>query len=341
MTKREKIRYEIDRLNRLWMQELDRDGLPLGPPVALEGSFQTRDNALLYRLWTIPTLEGQREIPRQIHLTGRWSLTSNHDLALSLDQAHSQREGDLLVLKGTLIYAESDALGFAITTRKKGGQETRILRLTGRWEADPQNRLTFHVDKEKGKDDLLRLEAAWEVGNQNELIYRYTKRPLDDGSKGDRELSFRGIWELSEADRLTYRLDLEGKSAFRFRGTVESQSLLAKEGAIRYQIGMEAAGRKRPTARTVTLFGKWKVNHDLSLDFELTRQEGKAQRLRFGTTHRLSGDNEISFFLEDERGKPLGLEIRFRKADLGVELFLRLQRRQKDELIEAGGRIPF
>ena len=340
MPKRQKIRYEIDHLNRLWMQELDSDALALGPRILLEGFFQTKNNSLFYRLRTIPKFEDQIQIPRDILLTGRWSLTDNHDLALTLDQTSSQREGDVLVLKGNLLYAESDALGFSVTTHQKDGQKTRTLRLEGRWETDPRNRLAFYLEKERGSEDALRFESAWETGKQNELIYRYTKRSLFGGPKVEQSLGFRGFWEISARDRLTYRLDAQGHSVFRFRATLESKSLLAKEGEIRYQIGIELAGRKNPLERTVTLFGKWKVNRDFSLDFELDRPE-KPQRFRFGATYRLVGDDEISFSLEDERGRPFGIEVRFRKADVAAELFLRLQRTQKETVIEAGGRIPF
>lgn len=341
MPQREKIRYEVDHLNRLWMQELDRDGLPLGPRIALEGSFRTKKNALLYRLRTAPKLESRRRLPHEIFLTGQWSLTPNHDLALTLGESSSQREGDVLILKGNLLYAESNVLGFAVTTRKKGERQARILRLEGKWEADPENRLTFHVEKERGDDDVLRFEAAWEVGKQNELIYRYTKRLLPKGERREETLSLRGFWEISDENRLTYRFDADGESVFHFRATLESRSLLAKEGAVRYQVGIELTGRKRPKPQTITLFGKWKLNHDLSIDFELTHQKGNPQRLHFGATYRLPNNHEVSFSLEDERGRPFGIEVRFKKEEVGAEFFLRLKRGQKEDLIEAGGRIPF
>lgn len=339
--RREKIRYEIDHLNRLWMEELDADGLPLGPRIALEGSFKTRNNVLLYRLKAAPQLEEARRIPRQLHLTGQWSLTSNHDLALTLDQASSQEEGDRLLLKGNFLYAESDALGFSFTTRQKETERTQTLRLEGKWEADPQNLLTFHVEKEKGEEDILRLESSWEVGKQNELIYRYEKRLLAEGPRREETLTFKGFWEVSAVDRLTYRLDVEGDSAFHFRAALQSHTLLAKEGAIRYQIGIELSGRRKPLLQTVTLFGKWKLNRNLSLDFELTPRGEGPQRIRFGTSARFLRGEEVSFFLEDEEGRPLGMEVRFKKRELGPELFMRLKREKAEDLIEAGGRVPF
>ena len=274
---------------------------------------------------------------------GRWSLTPNHDLALTLDERIG-RSGESLTLVGKIISVDAGELVFAVRTRTEEGAEAiRLVKLSGSWRADPENRLTFAVSKGGDEEDLLTFQGAWEVGDHHEILYRYQKRDLATKEKTEEVLAFRGTWEIRENEALTYALTLSGDSRFDFRAALQSPSLIGKKNEIRYQIGIGLSGAKDFTVRKITLFGKWKLSRDLSLSFEMAYGDGARRAVLFGTTYHVNEEDEIIFALKSLEGKNLGIEVTFTRAFFKGEgkAFLQFYKDAVESRIEGGVRIPF
>src|SRR3989338_1096896 len=166
---------------------------------------------------------------------GKWELTPDH-----IVQYKSKDLNEEIKFKGSLIAAEQDALVFSVTKRQEDQTVvTSIRKLTGTWRANPQNQLVFEVEKEDGKKDALTFKAGWKLNDQHEIVYTYDEANLKTKKKQSQELVFQGYWDISEKNRLTYFLGGNSESAFRFRGTFQTASILAKKGEIRYQLGVE------------------------------------------------------------------------------------------------------
>ncbi len=272
---------------------------------------------------------------------GNWQITPNHEIQYRRKRRtlHSPLEEEI-ALKGNLVAAEETGLTLQAWERREGEELiSRLLTLRGRWEADARNRLSFLVERQSDRTDRLTLAAGWEVGPSHELLYRTTRRHLKTKERDLHTLTFRGYWDVTEANRLTYVLDRDSDSAFRFRGTFQSRALQAKAGRIRFQIGVQAEGRRR--VQTVTLFGKWKLSHDLSLEFEVPYGDGAVQGIGFGASFELGARGTITGRLLARRGQPLGVELLFTRPFLKGqgEAFARLRRNLDENVAEAGLRV--
>ncbi|MBP9733613.1 MAG: hypothetical protein KBD07_04480, partial [Candidatus Omnitrophica bacterium] len=172
------------------------------------------------------------------------------------------------------------------------------------------------------------------------------------------QLVFRGAWELTQKNQITYVLEADTDSAFRFRGAFQTPSILAKSGEIRFVIGAEAAGkaaalRRRGAGRTraagkgvqtVTFFGSWKFGRDFALKFELDEGPGRRKRVfKFGGDWTYLKGRTLSANLRNERGKQLGFELlwtrSFALARGDGEIFARIERTAAETAGEAGARL--
>jgi hypothetical protein len=263
---------------------------------------------------------------------GSWSLGPNGNLRYR--GAGKDEEAEL---NAPLIAAEPDALVVGLTARQSDQKTvTRLAKLTGTWKADAKNRLVFEVERESGKNDELTFQGLWEINKAQEIVYRLRRTRLKTKTKRSTELVFRGFWDLSEKNRLTYVLSGDSDSAFRFRGAFQTKSILAKAGQIRYQIGLEAAGRR--SVRTVTLFGRWLVSRDLGVSFETESADGVRRTILFGGDFRLNDRDRIAVDLKHRDGAPLGVELVLTREVLGGDghLFLRLKKSLEGSRVEAG-----
>lgn len=265
-------------------------------------------------------------------MDGTWQLTKRHELQ------YRRRDGSReIVLTGNLVAAEPTAL--VAQFREISSDEvvtSRLFWLRGRWQADSRNRLNFLIQREQGKEDRLTLEGGWEVNQANEILYRYQRDLRSRGNLQLQTFRFQGRWDLGGANQLTYLLDENSDSTFRFRGTFQTPSILAKDGAIRYQVGVEVEGKKR--FNVVTLFGAWKLSRDLALDFDLATGGVSSRTIRFGATYQVDSDDAISARLTTAEGKPLGLEVIFTRDFLKGQGqgFVRLVRSLEETAVEGG-----
>lgn len=282
------------------------------------------------RLTALNQLTHRREI-----VDGAWELTPRH-------QVRYRRRGreETVVLTADLVAAEPAGLTVQVTGDQLDGDLVgQTLTLRGRWQADAANRLTFLVERERGRFDRLILGGGWGLGPHQELLYR-VQRTDARGRPIIRTLTFRGAWELPAGRQLTYLLEAASDSAFRFRGAFQTPSVLAKAGELRYQLGAEAGGR-RGYVRTITLFGKWKLSRDLALSFELPVGQGRPHTMRFDATYALGPRQTVTAALAAGDGRPLGLEVIFSRQFLQGqgEAFVRLRRALEESAVEAGLRV--
>jgi len=280
-------------------------------------------------------LEAEHKAPHQVKLRGKWSLNKNHDLVLTLDKWRRQRVGDELTLQGQIVAASANSISFTLTSRSRKDIATRnILKLQGVWQADERNRLTFRIKKGEGRHDTLTFDGIWEVDKKHKVVYRYKKAQLLRKTILKKTLIFEGSWNITKRNRLSYKLSLDGKSAFDFKTGL---GLLSKD-YIKYGLGIGVSEKAQPIKRTITLFGKWKIKKNVGLLFEIEYEKGKAKAIVFGANAKLAKRDKVEFKLKNKLKKDLGMELKLSRKLLkgDGEAFLKLLRDKKEAAIYVG-----
>lgn len=333
-------RYTLDDFNRLVAGEASGvTGRQLGARV-MEGRVTTdRQGRLVYYVET-PAMDSGPAGPRTVRLDGTWKLTANHELALALHETGA-RQRRTLYLRGAIVGAQADRLVFAL--RRHGGDEATAQQviLRGRWRADAKNRLSFLVEKGRGLEDRLTLQSGWQIGPRHELRYRYRQRV--PGHRRDEEhlVALEGSWDITQADRLVYRLAGSPAGALEFTARLRSPSLIARQGRIVYDIGVGVSGGKLEPRR-VTLSGAWKLRRDLSIAFEVPYAGGRVQAIRFEGTYALTPMNQVIVALSNRWRQPLGLTVTFtRELSRRARLFLRVHRSPQETSAIGGVQVRF
>ena len=333
----EKLRYEVDPHNRLIIQETGKK-LPLTRfRRVLDGRFKTGpNNSLIYHIkapmyGVTPDLKA----PHQVKFRGKWSLTKNHDLKLTLDKWRRQRVGDELTLQGQIVAASADSISFAVTTRsKKDIATTDILKLQGRWQADEHNRLTFRVKKGEGRHDTLTLDGIWEVDKNHRIVYRYEKAQLIRKRRLKKTIIFEGHWDIAKRNRLSYQISRQAKSIFEFQTAIAALD----KNYIKYRVGIGISGKKQPIRGVITLFGTWKIKRNIGLLFEIKYEEGKTKAIVFGANAKLTKTDNVEFKLKNYLHKDLGMELKLSRKLLkgDCQAFLKLLKSKKEASIYVG-----
>ena len=330
--------YSFDRFNRLIVKDpLD----PLRVARVVEGRMSTDSkNRLLYHVET-GAQSSNRHIPHKFILDGSWKLTPNHDLELSLHESE-RNFGQRVYLRGSVVRAEASAIVFALEQHEQMGKiASHQLTLSGNWQADSDNRLNFLVGRSDGLEDRLILKGGWEMGTHNEIIYRYRKRAQSEKDAKEHTLVFDGSWDLTGTDRLTYRISGSDNSAFGFRASFQSPSLLARDGRIIYQVGIDVTG-SRARYRRISIFGTWKLHRDLSVSFEIPYTGGRIDPIRFEGTYSPTRRDRISVALRNNRHEPIGLTVTFTKDVLpDISFFLELRKDAEERSAIGGVRVRF
>lgn len=335
------VRYAFDERNRLVVSDRRPSAERLRPSRIVEGMVTTGPGNRLLYLADAPAATDGRAAPHRYHLDGTWALTRGHELSLALHEtARGNRQ--TLYLNGTIVDAKAHSLAFALWRHGLNGRRTaQRLSLTGRWQADQKNRLTFLVERADGSEDRLTFQGAWTVGPHHELLYRYRQRTGTRQTGSPHTLRFSGIWDIRRANRLVYQVEGSPDSAFDFRASLQRPSLNAREGRLVYQVGVGLA-RGRTQTQRVVLFGTWKLNRDLSVSFEIPYAGGRAQAIRFEGRYALTARDRIAVALQNRRHEPLGLTVTFTR-DLAPDasLFLRLHRDDRERSAIGGVRVRF
>jgi len=306
MKRTQKIKYAVDPHNRLIASETGKESGVAGFRHVLDGRFKIdKFNTLSYHL----KHPQSSPIPQQLTLSGRWSLDKKHNLVIILDKKHNQIVKDRLTLKAQIINAKADKLEFLIASKdQKGKPHLYTLALSGCWQADKYNRLTFSVKRTKDLHEQLTLRGAWEVNRRNQIIYTYTNTSLKKSKKNTHTITFKGYWQICKLNRLIYVLNKQTGSGFDFKISLGKS---AKYG-LEYEIGIGA----RPKRKKISLFGRWKVNRRLGLTFEMPAENGKITRLIFGAKLKLQNNTYLEARLKNSFGKDLGIKVRLSKTIL-------------------------
>jgi hypothetical protein len=343
----EKIRYEIDPYNRLILGDSGaKSDLPKFRQV-IDGQFKIgENNSLSYRVksphHSLRSGAGQApfssdtQIPYQIKLNGRWSLTDDHELRLTLDGQGRQTFGDQITLQGEILDINESSLLFAVTTTtKEATRSTYLLNLAGIWKADEFNRLSFHIKKESGRYDILTFSGVWEINKNHEIIYQYEKARLIRKKRETHTLIFKGYWDIKEPLRISYLLSAGTDSGFDFN----TSAGIFKEGYIKYELGIGSADKVGPVRRVVTLYGKWNMKKNIGLIFEIEYENKKTKAIIFGADARLTDMDTILFKLRNEaENKDIGvsLELSHKILKGDGEAFLRLLKQNSESAVYAG-----
>jgi len=311
----------------------------------LKGEFKLdENNNLIYFINKPASWCRKYNIPNKIEFRGKWRLTSNHDLALDIEEKEERWQKKSLVLKGEVLDCKENCLIFKVKSRLSPAlTRFSLLKLKGRWRADKFNRITFEVSK-KEKPDILTFKGAWSLNGNQQIIYKYEKLK----TKFKRGLIFRGFWDISLRNRLSYILEgseagsrASSLSGFDFRAYLGSPNVYPAKGKIKYRIGIGL--KKERVKRTVTLYGIWKFSRKLGLIFEMD-YAGRIRRIQFAATVDLSRKDRITFTLRDKENKPLGMSLTFRRRFLprkDFEYFLRLKRNGQVSGLDIGGTLRF
>ncbi|MCK4947764.1 MAG: hypothetical protein KAS46_05280 [Candidatus Aureabacteria bacterium] len=329
MKKTEKIKYEIDPHNRLIFTKTGRKSkLPKYREV-IDGRIKIdKNNSFIYHV----KQPQDSKLPQQVKFSGKWYLNKNHDLVLTLDKKHKMYAGDKLTIKGEIKDAKANKLVFSVAAKDILNQPREyILNLSGSWQADKYNRLTFNVKRNKGITDILTFKGGWSINKQNQIIYTYEKAHLKTKKRVTKTINFKGHWNITEKHRILYVLNKKIDSQFDFKVSLGKP---LKRG-LQYKIGIGSV----PSKEKITLFGEWKVNRRLGVLFEMPYEKGILQRIVFGASCKPGKNSTIEFKLRNELGKDLGMDIKLSKKilkDQG-EIFLRAITSKKEKQFLIGG----
>ena len=329
-----KVRYEIDPHNRLIIRCSDKKtSLPLFRKV-LDGYYKIdKNNKLIYHVKE--PLTRDKDTPRQIKLKGKWSLTKNHDLKLTLDNWKRQTYGDQVILKGDIIDVDKNSFSFAVTTRtKENVMSTHMLKLQGSWQADSNNRLTFRAKKQKSHPDTLVLDGVWELSKNHQIIYTYEKKHLLRTKKKLHTLTFKGSWDILDKTRISYVIDRNTNSTFNFRTSLG----IFKGNYIKYELGIGLSYRAKPIKRKVALFGKWKIKKNIGLVFEVEYEKGEVYAVVFAVNAKLTDKDTLLVRLKNMIGKDVGVELKLSHKILNGNgtMFFRALKSKRESAIFAG-----
>jgi hypothetical protein len=333
----QKLRYEVDPHNRLIVGKAGKRSSLTRFRKVLEGRFKTgRNNILIYHIKApMYGAESGLKVPHQVKLKGKWSLTENHDLKLTLDKWRRQSLGDELTLQGEILQAQANSLLFAVTTRSKENIPlTYLFRLRGIWQTDKHNRLTFRVKKGRGRYDALVFDGIWEVDKHHRIVYRYEKSQLIRKEKLEKTLIFKGFWDISRRNKVSYKLSMDGKSIFVFQTDIS----FLTDNYIRYKIGIAISDKKWPVRRVLTLFGEWKIKRDVGLLFEIEYEQGRTGAIVFGAEIKLTKREKFEFKLKNSLGQNLGLKLKLTRERLkgDSQTFLKMFKSKKECSIYMG-----
>ncbi|MBP7216885.1 MAG: hypothetical protein KBA46_06345 [Candidatus Omnitrophica bacterium] len=332
-----KPRFSLDLHNRLQI-------FTSAKPVIAQGSLRVnKNNELEFTVAELLAWRTLNRVPRRITFKGTWRLNKLNQPEYVLTRTSRQTEGDVLTIQGNLLAAEKNTCLFQVTTiDKRGSTRFQILKVSGSWQADAYNRLTFLVRK-KNDPDVITLEGSWELNQDQQITYAVETTNLKTKSKKVYRIAFEGFWQLDSAQKLTYVLSHASNSFFAFRAHLETNTIYPQDGTIKYRLGFGVSDLNRDD-KILTLYGVWKINRLLSLTFEMRYGKSVLKSAEFATHVRFGRSDEVIFSLLDKEREPLGVEVVFTHYFLRrnyAEAFVRLGNYVRDTRIEAGVSVPF
>ena len=270
-------------------------------------------------------------------LNGKWIIDKKHQISY-----RAKDEKESASIKAKIIDAKPAGLSILITRGQKDQTKgSKIYHLDGYWRLDNKNRINFEVKRNRGATDTLTFINAWEINKHHEVTYSYQEEQLKTKRKLTRTLTFKGYWDILEKNRLTYFFRNSSNSYLRVRGAFQTRSILAKQGEIRYQFGIEL--ERRVKTQTLTLFGKWKYSRKLGLHFEVEYQNRIKHAIIFGGRYNFTKNDQVEMNLKSRKGDKLGVEFVFTHDFLKKDgnVFARYMRSPKESKVEGGLRFKW
>lgn len=302
MKTKTKIRYQVDRFNRLVYAHAKRRSDVSQFKTVLDGRFALDSkNNLIYSYTDPQSPSGTKKI----RLKGTWSLDQRDALTFTLEGTENQVSGNKLALKGELIDADHGSLSISLTTKDAARRETvYVLTFKGIWCADQYNRLSFRLTRSRGRTDILTLKGIWEINRNHELCYisRQSARSKEYA------LVFKGHWDIPGAYRLSYLLEADTASGFEFHTRLALFD--AEQKAFIYTVFIGV----KPVSRIVTVNGTWKVARDLGLLFEIRYARARIGSIIFGATCRLLDHYTVTARLKTKNTDDLGIDVRLKRT---------------------------
>lgn len=303
-----KIRYETDPYNRLVVNtKQGRSPLSRYRRV-IDGRFKIKNGNTLTYVVRSPQ-DVSFKTPHEIDLKGLWSLTKDHDLKIELERSGKSGHEGSLVISGSIIEAGKNFLRFAVTSRSADGVSTSyLLELTGSWQADSGNRLTFRITKGLASTGILTFYGVWDINKDNILVYRYEKRTGLNKTSDLHEVVFKGRWDITQTFGLTYTIDRKSNSSFNFRSGLAS----FKKDRIEYEIGVGSSRKLRPSIKTVIIYGRWVIRPGSALSFEVETAGVHLYSLSFNAQASLTDRDTVIFQFKASpymRDKAISLEL--------------------------------
>lgn len=330
-----KTRYEIDPFNRLIITGADRKtGIPLYRRV-VEGRFRIGTSGALVYEASSPVRAA--DTPHKIRLAGSWSLSSGHDLVLSIDRSARDRSSGELRLRGSIIDMSGNQVRFAMTTRSgSGATSTYTIALEGTWLTGRDNSISFGIRRAGGMRGELSFTGTWTV-KDNLLTYTYEKREGARRTATLHTVSLRGRWAIASARSITYTLEAATNASLTFRTGIGS----FKGNRIAYELGIGCANRLRPRIRTFIIYGTWQVNATAGLQFKVETAGDRIYTIDLAAEATVGHAGTVRLELMSRTGKGLGATLQLTRNFLAGdgEAFLRILGSQEERSIMAGAAI--
>lgn len=331
----QRARYEIDPHNRLIVTEDGRDSSLPRQRRVLDGKFSVgADNSLIYNVKS--PIDDRTAAPHNIRLRGNWSLDSGHNLKFTFENWRRKGGSDDISIDGEILDVRKDSILFGVKTGKAGGgRTTYALELTGSWQADNRNRLTFRVRREKGAGDILTFDGIWSVDNNNEITYSYRRSAPRRRTKVLRTLVFKGHWDIADRTKITYSLGAGSDSRFDLRTGIAR----TEKDYIKYEIGIGLSKRPKPVKERISIYGRWRIGRDTGLIFDVAYSGKNNYAISFGAEASLTDKDVIAFKLSKEDGKKdlaMTLELSHKMLKGDGESFVRLLRSKEESAVYVG-----
>lgn len=322
-----KITYEIDPHNRLILRrgKISRLGKYR---TCIEGYFKTQGkNSLIYQAKIT-----NKNSPQQLKFQGNWEIDKNHNLVFVLNKWGDQVAGNKLTLKGGIVNLGSNEIAFSIMTKEDAGEYSiYLLKLSGSWNVDSENKISFDVERE-AKIDRLKFSASWSL-NKNTLRYSYEKISVKSSIQN---LTLCGFWDIREKYRLNYCLDKALGEELEFKVSLGELIWQGKSCGLKYELG-EGFKSGRGEKRNFVIFGKWKVKNGIGLIFEVEYENGLETVINFNALIELKGNYSLGIDLKNREGDGLGISLQVtRKFLKSGEGFLRFLADSREKAIEVG-----
>ena len=307
--------------NNLIIRENNKDS-------RIYGTFEIdQDNNLGYR--------PAEALLKNVKMTfnGAWHLNPEHDLVFYINADSSQQ----ILIKSTIIKTESNKIYFAVespidTTKSK----ITSLKLTGEWKTTNNGNIYFEVYREKKPGEKFNFLGIWSINKNLSLEYKYKKTELKTKTKKAHYFTIDGRWHIVSDKQLHYILEAGTNNYLSLAAAIETESIYAKTGKIRYKV-MLGYVQTQTNIQKLVLSGAWKFSKKFEISFSTTYSDQKEYVQTFRADYNISSRDKIEASLKTHENKLTNLNIIFTRTFFDdSSLFLEYKQELGEYVIKAG-----